>query len=186
MTECSNPYTSCLSGLSCEVTSPPSSVHTPSPRPTSSASKAEALFSTPVKDIACAPKPTISPACLQLGHFLLQNIRSCSPNQGLLTPPSTPVPPNCFVLKPPSPTSSLDVKNSLPSFVGTLNVFLCLSTLLSNKKRCLLWCLFFVDVVDIHDSNMCWAVCLSNVLSTLNFICRSVEKNTLVSLSQTP
>ena len=172
MTARSNSYTSCLSGLSCEVTSPPSSVHTPSPRPTSSVSKAKASFSTPVKDTAHAPKPTISQAGLQLGHFLLQKIRSCSRNQGLLTPTLPPAPPNRCALKPPLPTSALDVKNSLPSFVGSLNVFLCLSTLLSNKKQCLLWCLLvFVDVVDIHDARMCWAVCLSNVLSTLNFIC---------------
>ena len=144
MTECSNPYTSCLSGLSCEVTSPPSSVHTPSPRPTSSVSKAKASFSTPVKDASRAPKPTISQAGLHLGHLLLQKIRSSSQNKGLLTPPSKPAPPNRFVLKPPLPTSALDVKNSLPSFVGTLNVFLCLSTLLTNKKWCLLWCLFLL------------------------------------------
>ena len=43
---------------------------------------------------------------------------------------------------------------------------------------------FFVDVMDIHDLNMRWAVCVSNVLSTLNFICVSVEK--CVSLNKTP
>ena len=151
---CSSAYSSCLSELSCEVTGPPSLIHTPSPKPSSSLPQPTALLSTPVKGPVPSAAPSPSQACLQLGQLLLQKIRS-SQNHGLLTltsPPANP-PPKQIVSKPPLPTSALDVKNVLPSFVSALKV--CLPFSYSMRFCflccCLDWCDAYLGVRQLHD-----------------------------------